>query len=249
MMQRCVNIIILILCSIGLLSCEDNHSSDLNLRKTYLSPMLFEILGYMDDYLGRKIKEGTHVEHFYEPEKAAADEFEKLLCRFKENYHLHTEIERRECPPDQGGHIDFYSKEIADIINGCYILTSDGYAYDPDDDTRKFQMYKGKLDITLFEKASDEEKMSYLKGVYMRYGQKNSFRFANSADKIFITYPILMQLGCEDVRIISWVSPEPTSTCITFWPSDKVRNSLGITSSYYQSDIYDAEPNDFHKSN
>jgi hypothetical protein len=57
-----------------------------------------------------------------------------------------------------------------------------------------------------------------------------------------------MQLDCEGARMASRLSTDPGSITITFWPSEKVRDRLGITS-YYQSDVRDAEPNDFLKMN
>ena len=238
-------LVMLTACSVCLFSCEEKKP-DLHpeLREVYLSPILFEILGYLDEYGGRMIslEPDSHLEHFYASQKTAADQFEKLLYRFQEEYGLHTEIIRENGPPP-GSHIDFYSEEIAAIVNSCYVpILGPIQSVDPEDQSVIGESYTCVLDTSIIEHASNEEKLSYLKGVYTRYGEKNSFAFANSAYKCNITIDILSALGCREIKTMS-LRYIPVTNVIVFQPSDTVREYLGITS-YRDIVIRDVDPND-----
>jgi hypothetical protein len=118
---------------------------------------------------------------------------------------------------ESSGHIVFYCEPLKDIVNSFYILEGN----------------LATLDRKILDSASAENKLCYLIGAYMRFGEKpkcNEFRMANGYTKLITIGRVLSALGCENVRYY-YTADEgrvPNVGKLYFQPCDTVRDRLGI---------------------
>ena len=187
-----------------------------------------EILGYLNDYTRLlTIDNGDDlVEQFYSSEKEEAESFYELLKQFVAEAKLDIEIQKNI---DEGGHIIFRSKELAQILNSFYTKTEDDAFYS--------------LDISIFNNPYPEYKLAFLRGAHARYGVKgrNMFHFAYQDQDVIID--LLDAVHCENIRYIQEVGWLPSCTTIIFRPTDAVKEHLGITT-LVNIFLEDTNPND-----
>lgn len=173
---------------------------------------IFTILGFLDEYMGRKIIRGrAQVECFYKTEKEVADLFEFYLHRLAAEHNLQTEIIREE---KETGHIYFYSEELNDLICSYYIkngLTNlNSNEIQKYVDEREHAYYGvGEIGESVFPvinhplRLTEEERstrLAFLTGAYARYGRKNRFQFNNSYHKARLVEELLIQLRSYWIR-------------------------------------------------
>lgn len=85
-------------------------------------------------------------------------------------------------------------------------------------------VYVGSLKKEKFE--TEQQKLSFLLGVYLRYGRDTEFFMTNDPDKARICYDFLQDLGCNNVEYVILKGMIPVPHHITFTPSDKVRKII-----------------------
>jgi hypothetical protein len=179
---------------------------------------VFFLLGMLDEYLGRRfIEDGDKVEGFYCGEPDVADTFYRYLLRLSKEQKLDAKISkkiRQDCLPS------FHSPVLAKFINSFYdyTLTNSGMAVT--DDGPKM-MASADLSADVFEGLDRDVKLAYLAGAYYRYGEGDSFRFANSSGKADLIRDLLTELGCPAER--SWREGIPYTHWVRFTPTDELR--------------------------
>jgi hypothetical protein len=183
---------------------KNNSLTDPNgLSTSYL------ILGLLDEYSGHSVppKMPEFIESFYASETKASEVFEKHLEIIRHEYGINTNIKREI---SDGGHIQFYNVQLANLINSFYKSSKREGISGP-----VFFISKDKFTL-----ATRGEKLSYLAGAYCRYGDGNAFHFANAENKIEVIVNLLKEFGCSDVNF-STSPPDyiPTSFTITFQPT------------------------------
>ena len=141
---------------------------------------IFVILGFLDDYMGRIVRQGKNlIEEFYPNENESVDKFEKHLHNLIGERNLKTTITRELGPQ---GHIKFLSPEIAALLNSYHVFAS-RHIYDSDDHDMKiyklpYAVFKPlEYNSPTFHEALDE-RLSYLAGVYRRFGKDKEIRLA-----------------------------------------------------------------------
>lgn len=190
---------------------------------------LYAVLGFLEEYIGRTItQDGDLVEHFWVNETKKADIFEQYLIRLMDEYCLQTSL-RREVSE---GHIYFLSAEITQFINALYLqhyLTGTDSTGNPAHTTGQgsFQQNTGKISAEIFPPGDREAKLSYLIGVYQRYGEENMFSFANAYHKARLVYQLLQELGCPNVVFV-YADPDriPSSFRVAFEPTAELIERL-----------------------
>lgn len=73
---------------------------------------------------------------------------------------------------------------------------------------------------------TDKEKLSFLLGVYLRYGYNSTISLANSLSKAAVCVEMLKEFGCKDVEYTIKKGCVPMSQIITFKPSLKIQKII-----------------------
>lgn len=164
------------------------------LNKDY-SIELFEILGMLDEYIGRRLNTTTlspktfspleitdFVESFYPHESDKANYFLNLVKQFEKknniDFNVRTEVK-------QQGHTVFHSDSLAKFINSFYIYVGSD---------------KGTLYPYFINKQSRKNKIAYLRGAYRRHGREDMITIANGYNKMRLLESVLMHLGYNNVK-------------------------------------------------
>jgi hypothetical protein len=179
---------------------------------------LFELLGMLDEYMGRHI-DGKTVESFGVNEKNVADRFEKVLREYCEEEGLKPDFQKQVDPSAEA--IIFTSPVIAASLNNHFT--------NPRGDE-----YGGSyLDPVVFKDATQADLLRYVEGAYERFGRDKGravIYMANESGKAEAVGEAMANLGCTRVRIYASVNTSPTSTVLLFSPSPVVRDALDIRS-------------------
>ena len=186
----------------------------------------FEILGMLNEYMGRNI-EGDYIEGFFPDERSTADYFERLLrkCAVEEG------LERRWIRnTGYQGHVTFTGAEIARFINKHYRTKESSFV---------------SIDPRVLRTASTDQKLRYIAGAYRRYGDGTGSRRAifsepNACKRMTLLADVLRSVGCGNVTLYSNAGSGyiPTSYILVFSPTDEVRKRTGI-----QRELSDKELN------
>ena len=180
----------------------------------------FFLLGTLDEYMGRcRFGENdTQVDKYYPYEGHITSIIYSL---FKKEY------PDLECNVEPSGHKKLISKKLSVKVNDYFSLKqkSGSKVFI---DNQWLPIYEGNLKEDIFQ--SDEQKYSYLAGVFLRYGQMQGdtlrgIRFANSAGKVEVCKKLLEQLGCKDIKFKS-EDNIPRSNSFTFVPTKKLEAYL-----------------------
>jgi hypothetical protein len=194
----------------------------------------FVILGFLDEYLGRRVfEQADSIEHFYPKETDAANRFEGYLYRIKEEQGLTTDIVRKV---DSQGHITFHSPEMAALVNSFYgaDLQYDRTLTIPDQE--KMLRYEMRfLSYDTFEQLqsaslgpSYDTRFSFLLGAYLRYGKEKSLTFANATPKAELVAKLLMDVYCDYVGWKFWQNAVPCLNIVEFEPTDELIHLFGL---------------------
>jgi hypothetical protein len=197
----------------------DNSAYVPNVIPTYVA------LGFFDEYPGRRGVEGSEtVERFYPGEKQLVPHFVSILhnvaAERKITTHIRQEVGRQ-------GHVAVISPELAAYFNGLYTLAqSRGVTYSPDSDDCEQPVMCAEIRAEMFPEMPSREykpdevdcRFSFLLGCHIRYGNNNSFQFANATHKAQLVIEFLERLGA---KWISWtwnVNGAPRSNRVEFGP-------------------------------
>jgi len=190
-------------------------------KERYLTGSMYIIFGMLDEYNGRFDLSGqplpNFVESFSEAEKETADYFDGCIKSYKKESGLDFKFVRTN-----NGHV-FESKELSDIINSFYIMAD----------------HIAVLDSSIIRKASLENKLNYIYGVYKRFGDadKNSITMANAFKKLETAAFALKELKCSNIYIFRSRRAVPVSGKVIFMPSAVVGERLQIQQIITESDI------------
>lgn len=190
-------------------------------KEELLTGSMYKIFGMLDEYNGRFSLVGqplpNFVESFGSGEKEIADLFDGCIQTFKKENKLDFKYVRTD-----SGFV-FESKELSEFINAFYTLV-DNIAT---------------LDSTILKKASMENKLNYIEGVYRRYGdaKKNSITMVNALEKLKTVAFVLKELKCSNIYIFRGEFTIPTSSKVIFIPGALVRERLQIQQIITESDL------------
>ncbi len=208
--------------------------------KTYEPKLntLFVVLGFLGDYMGRIVEKGKNlIEEFYPHEVEIAAEFETHLHNLIAEQNLKTTITRKV---GRQGHVALLSPEIASLLNSYHVFVSKHlYARDDHDMSvyeLPYSVFKPlEYNSPTFNEALDE-RLSYLVGVYRRFGKDKEIRLANGLTKpknvFYLLNEISAPFGKYACQYVAWkVYPcnIPVGHAITFEPSAELAKFLGIS--------------------
>jgi hypothetical protein len=192
---------------------------------------IFAVLGFLNEYAGRRVvQDGDLVESFYANETSQAKRFKQYLKRLIDEYHLDTTLRSEiveQC-------IFFHSLELTRLIDAYYLehgLTGtipDGTsAYT--EGAGFFRNHAGHISAAVFPAEDREARLSYLVGAHERYGEQNSFRFANAFHKVQLVQQLLYDVGCPKVVIV-YPNPDriPAIYRIAFEPTSELITRLKL---------------------
>jgi hypothetical protein len=176
----------------------------------------FEILGMLDEYISRfEWNTGEPnkelIESFYPNEVDLAAHFENLLHEYEREMMTSYNITRSV---GVQGHISFKSSILTETINSLYIVDSNKIAT---------------LNPEVVLNASQECKLRYIKGCYLRYGTDFKIYFSNGPKKVLTIGKVLRQLNCKKITIYE---PRgnllPVQLVLSFNPCDEVKELLKL---------------------
>lgn len=216
-----------LLCMLLLTGCVLNKSCSPSGKREENSPTIFFILGFLDEYLGRRIeKKGDFVEHFYCNEQDKALLFEKYLYKLKTEEEIDTVVRKKlqPCGKQDEAHTFFYSGELKKLINSYYKFQFRRQGWGQNDKIRYKKVAEAFIRKDIF-KNSQTRKLAYLAGAYCRYGSGDSFVFANADHKVILIIDLLNDLGCLSITLET--SPTiPRIHKIHFQPTEEIREWL-----------------------
>lgn len=175
------------------------------------------ILGMLSEYMGRfnfitgKPRPGL-VESFGVDELEIADRFEEMILAYHQETGKTFSLKRD--PPGSG--LVFESHKLSEIINSFYIVDKEKHI-------------SGTLDLKVLDQASENCRLAFVQGAYMRFGLKgaNALKMANGYYKIATLAHVLEGLGCQHVRIYS-METIPVSNLLVFRPTERLKGLLPI---------------------
>jgi hypothetical protein len=196
---------------------------------------IYFILGALNEYIARRIRElgDSTVERFYGSERKDAEVFNVYMTRLTAEEKINTSMSIQVGP---GGHIYFVSPELRHRINSMY-----EYKFERSwgrlgviDESRNMTIRETMAYVSpdVFQNSGDQARLSYLAGAYMRYGEDDSFHFANADHKVDLIVDLLKQFGCRRVELkVSAPDIIPRGSTITFDPSGTLRHIFAAVDS------------------
>lgn len=174
----------------------------------------FFLLGTLDEYQGRYKREpkDVFVDMYYPHEGFVVRILDSL---FREDYpDLDLEIE-------PSGHKNLHSQKLAYKVNKYFGIEGEK-------EKRIEGLATGaKLEKNIFK--TDEQRYSYLAGVFLRYGLvidgNFKIKFANSAGKVEVCKMLFEELGYTDVKF-ECVNNIPVSNVFSFIPKGELKTYI-----------------------
>jgi hypothetical protein len=202
------------------------------------------LLGTLSDYLGRQktYKDDDFIDSYYEGETSLISYIMKIYSGESPEF----AVEKSQNP--YSSVIDILkSKKIAEKMNSFYNFKNDGgFRMDPsvyklkakefrkrlddfDKSTEpKDTVYVGTIKATIFK--TNLQKISFIIGIYSRYGEPNETRYCirmfNSTSKYNICVVILKQLKCKNIETKIKDNIIPAHQLVYFKPSRELKKYL-----------------------
>jgi hypothetical protein len=198
----------------------------------------------LSDYLGRQktYKSNTFVDDYYKGETSLISFIIKIYTDESPEF----VVEKNQYPFNSVTDI-LHSKKIAAKINSFYNFKNDG-GFKLDPSFSKFKAAEFRKKINDFSKSTEPkdtvyvgtmkanlfktnvQKISFITGVYTRYGEPNKNRYclrmSNSASKYDYCISILKQLKCNDIEKEVTKNNIPTIQIVYFKPSRELKKYL-----------------------
>jgi hypothetical protein len=207
----------------------DNSAYVPNIIPTYVA------LGFLDEYVGRGWIVGSEtVERFYPGERQLVPRFVSILQDVAAERKMTTQI-RQEIGSQ--GHIAVISPDLAAYFNGLYPLAqSRGVTYPPDSDGCQRRVMCAEVRTEMFPEMLSREykpdevdcRFSFLLGCHIRYGNNNSFEFANATHKVRLLIQFLERLGATWIKWSWTVNTAPVRHRIEFGLDAVLTRFLGL---------------------
>jgi hypothetical protein len=146
------------------------------------------------------------VERFYPGERQLVPRFVSILHDVAAERKMTTQI-RQEIGSQ--GHIAVIPPDLAAYFNGLYPLAqSRGVTYPPDSDGCQRRVMCAEVRTEMFPEMLSREykpdevdcRFSFLLGCHIRYGNNNSFKFANATHKVRLLIQFLERLGATWIK-------------------------------------------------
>lgn len=175
------------------------------------------LIGSLSDYMGRiHYKEiDKEVDVYFKYEKALALAVDSIFKSQYQDLRLNENLDTNA--------FELISESIANMIDQYYIYKPSG-SFTMDHDT----IYYGSLRKDIFK--SDLQKLSFLTGVYVRFGETNDSTFCirihNSMSKAKICADLLKEIGCLNVEYEVLTGHIPVSHIVYFTPTDELKTYL-----------------------
>jgi hypothetical protein len=197
---------------------------------------VFFVLGMLNEYNGRSLMEdGDRVETFYCNEAGKAQLFRRYIGKLAQEQDLDPTVREETI---QKCLVVYYSRPIADRLNSCYRykMTDQVMAHAPDGTYRRTAnpsfagaglFARGSGRVVSKNGLSDEayfrrRALAYLAGAWARYGRGGDFVFANAREKATLVSGLLLNLGCNNIRIEATVGTIPQANFVHFEPTGEV---------------------------
>jgi hypothetical protein len=205
------------------LVCGCNQAPALDLRAEKGRTVFF-VLGSLDEYLGRNIREGDDlVEHFYCDENAKADVFAALLRQVASEQGLRADVRVESF---QGCLREVRCRLLADAFNRLYRFQFTSRSMQPDRQGKYRRSARAYVSAEVFAGRGQEAKLAYLVGAYWRYGADGVFRFANARHKAELVAGLLREFGASGVSLSSKEGTIPRVWVLSFEPSRALAGAL-----------------------
>lgn len=175
--------------------------------------LIFLLLGFIDEYNCRHITEGSNkVESFYGNEASAEKVFESNAAKFLAADKAGSKLKVIHGDDDAK---TIENAHLAAKINSYY--TGDFSAgMTTEIDGKPHRMKQDCLAESTFAKATEQEKLSYLVGAYIRFGKDSCYSFANNGEKAKLIARLLPQLGATEVKISTTSDSIPAKSQVCF---------------------------------
>jgi hypothetical protein len=183
-------------------------------QEKQFSPSFCEILGILDEYISRfdysngNLRDSL-VERFYPHETKIAKHFTELIETYEKE--INQDFKIKKVIGNQG-HIFFYSESLSNLINSSYILDTSNLA---------------SLDKETILSQGVENKIAYLKGIYLRFGSGDEISIANGFNKIKTIIAVIQSLEIEGLKLYKSKDSVPTDYILTFPDSKYLKEGKG----------------------
>lgn len=153
----------------------------------------------------------------------------RALIAFKKEL-IDNKIDFEEIPDsERASHVYISSKSCASHIRNYFNFEKEFSIYIDEESDLEHDVYVGRIKEQKIK--TTEQKLNYLKGVFIRYGQKLNgdtfkFSFTNSSVHFEFVKKILNQLGEKIILSKKRMNQTPTHQSILFEPSIKLKNEL-----------------------
>jgi hypothetical protein len=209
--------LLIIFTSLSCSGAEETIKPDLKGEKAIT---VYFLLGFLDEYLGRNIVEGSdRVERFYCNEHDKAELFLKYLRKLTNEQDIKRQIRKETL---QKCLISYHSRDVSRFINSFYWFELSDRRRALGDDGEYKRTARAYTSVQVFGQSCRRCKLAYLAGAYSRYGVGNSFRFANSYRKAALVSDLLVEFGCTKVHIESTQGLAPQINQVFFEPSPEI---------------------------
>jgi hypothetical protein len=206
------------------LVCGCNQAPDLDLRGEKGKTVFF-VLGSLEEYLGRNIREGDDlIERFYCDENAKADVFAALLRQVASEQGLRAEVRVesfQECLRE------VRSRPLADALNRLYRFQFTSHLRQPDRKGNYHRTARAYVSAEMLSGRGQDAKLAYLVGAYWRFGADGVFRFPNARHKAEVVAGLLREFGASGVSLSSKEGMIPRVWTLSFTPSRALAEALG----------------------
>jgi hypothetical protein len=186
---------------------------------------VFFILGSLDEYLGRNIREGDDlVESFYCDENAKANAFAALVRQMANEQGLRADV---RVEGSQSCLRDVRSRLLADALNRLYRIRVTSHVMAPDQQGNYHRTARAYVSAEVLAGRGQEAKLAYLVGAYWRHGADGVFRFANARHKAEVVAGLLQEFGASNVSLSSKEGMIPRVWVLSYEPTRALAEALG----------------------
>ncbi len=188
---------------------------------------LFEILGMLQEYSGRRLSD-EQVEFFFYNESKAAAAFAATIVAYEKEVGISFAVRQIE-----GDRIEFRSKSLSRLLNSFYKKAENRSWY---------TVNRASLDS-----ATPARKRRFVAGVYKRFGvsspkRQSLVRVVNAFEKAETVAHVLKTLGCPEAAV--YTTPTiPVSCYVRFVPTKELKALLQIEMVLTESELKEAHPN------
>ncbi len=187
----------------------------------------FFVLGFLDEYLGRRIVENSDlVEWFFCSEAAVADTFEAALLRLAADQHLEPRLERTIRQAGEACRIQFRSPTLSKGINSLYAYRFGSGIQSQGEDGRYHRTAALRVTDGMIRPYGREAQLAFLAGAFARRSRDGEFFLINAEHKAELIGRLLTGLGCSDVWVRSTEGLIPRTTLVSFVPTAEVTEWL-----------------------